>query len=130
METIESMYKEGYSSIEIGEKLGRNPRQIQRIVAKLGLTRDSKERYNNAIKRGRRVYTRLPKEELKQRKQLGIKLRYKVLNAFSFRCVSCGITAREARIEIDHVDGNPSNNEESNLQVLCETCNKGKAYNM
>jgi len=52
------------------------------------------------------------------------------------RCAACGITPRELdkngystprnRLEIDHVDSNPRNNGESNLQLLCPTCNTSK----
>lgn len=128
MDEILGMYKSGMSSIEIGEKLNRNPRQIQRIIAKSGITRDSKARYINAIARGRRVYTKLSPEALKYRKGLPSKLRYTVLSEGGFKCCLCGNTAQTSRIEIDHIDNNPANNSRDNLQVLCNYCNKGKAW--
>ena len=129
--TIESLYKEGLSGVEISEREGINitPRQIQRVIKALGITRSPSERFINAIKRGRRTYTRKPPEQLIRRKQLGVKMRYFILEKYAFRCCSCGNTARDARIEIDHKDNNPSNNIESNLWLLCDVCNKGKYRN-
>lgn len=128
MEEIKSMYLSGLSSIEIAEKIGKSPRQVQRYIASMGIVRDTKERFINAIKRGRMLYTKMPLEQLKQRKYLPMKLRYQILNRDAFKCVQCGNTASEARIQVDHIDGNPSNNSIENLQTLCELCNKGKAY--
>lgn len=90
--------------------------------------RSQSESYRLAIKQGRMKYIKKPIELLKKRKTIPIKLRYKVMNKYKFRCCKCGATAKEDRIQIDHIDDNPSNNNINNLQVLCETCNKGKSY--
>lgn len=57
------------------------------------------------------------------------KTRFVILLRDGFRCVYCGASAPEARLEVDHViprseggwDG------EDNLVTACETCNRGKA---
>ena len=43
-------------------------------------------------------------------------------------CQICGYTADILPLEIDHIDGDATNNDLNNLQVLCTLCNKGKAY--
>lgn len=44
---------------------------------------------------------------------------------FEKRCSTCGITkwcGNEAPLELDHIDGNPKNNELTNLRILCPNC--------
>ena len=41
------------------------------------------------------------------------------------KCQDCGIETwkgKPAPIQMDHTDGNPDNNEESNLRLLCANC--------
>lgn len=57
-------------------------------------------------------------------------LRYEVLKERGARCELCGATAKDQRIEVDHIK--PLSKfwhlrlDKSNLQVLCRDCNKGK----
>lgn len=126
---VKALYLSGLSSLEIAEKESIHPRAVQRIVRRLGITRDAKKRFVNAIKRGRMKYERMPKEQLKQRKGMTIKLRYHILQRDGYRCSQCGNTAKEARIQVDHINNDATDNREENLIALCELCNKGKAYN-
>lgn len=42
-------------------------------------------------------------------------------------CQECGyIPTTRNSMDIDHIDGNPHNNEESNLRLLCHPCNVAK----
>ncbi len=44
---------------------------------------------------------------------------------FEHKCTSCGITEWQGRltpIELDHIDGDKTNNELSNLRLLCPNC--------
>jgi hypothetical protein len=34
----------------------------------------------------------------------------------------------EGQLQVDHIDGNPTNNDESNLQTLCANCHTHKTY--
>jgi hypothetical protein len=34
----------------------------------------------------------------------------------------------DGQLEVDHIDGNPRNNDEENLQTLCSCCHKYKSY--
>lgn len=57
-------------------------------------------------------------------------LRFEVLKEREARCELCGATAKDQRIEVDHIK--PLSKfwhlrlDKSNLQVLCRDCNKGK----
>jgi len=63
------------------------------------------------------------------RKPISKRDRFSVLSRGGFRCAYCGISAREAKIEIDHVVpvSKGGGNELSNLVVACRDCNAGKA---
>jgi ribosomal protein L37E len=44
-------------------------------------------------------------------------------------CELCGFVAVHAsQLDIDHIDGNHSNNDESNLQTLCANCHRLKTH--
>lgn len=57
-------------------------------------------------------------------------LRFEVLRERGARCELCGATAKDQRIEVDHIK--PISKfwhmrlDKDNLQVLCRDCNKGK----
>lgn len=42
-------------------------------------------------------------------------------------CEKCGFVAVDTiQLDVDHIDANPSNNDESNLQTLCANCHRLK----
>jgi 5-methylcytosine-specific restriction endonuclease McrA len=44
-------------------------------------------------------------------------------------CKSCGfVPEHPIQLDVDHIDGNHSNNDESNLQTLCANCHRLKTY--
>jgi 5-methylcytosine-specific restriction endonuclease McrA len=44
-------------------------------------------------------------------------------------CETCGFVAvHSSQLDVDHIDGNNSNNEESNLQTLCANCHRLKTH--
>lgn len=124
---IEKLYREGMSSHEIKDTLGlsQTARSIQRRLRKVGLMRTMSEAFRNAIKRGRVIYTKSPR---RKRKKLQYADRLAILTRDNFRCIYCGNEAKDARLQVDHKDNNPLNNDPLNLQTLCEPCNKGKLY--
>lgn len=69
------------------------------------------------------------KEPRGARKAITEKLRFQVLTRDGFRCKVCGRDAQDGvKLEIDHiipVDWGGTN-DISNLQTLCEECNRGK----
>ena len=62
------------------------------------------------------------------RKEIKPKVRFSILERDKWTCQTCGATAPEVKLEVDHrvpvVAG--GGNEESNLWTLCESCNRGK----
>ena len=48
-------------------------------------------------------------------------------NIIKTKCELCGFVAVDkVQLDIDHIDGDKTNNEESNLQVLCANCHRLK----
>ena len=44
-------------------------------------------------------------------------------------CEECGFIAKhQMQLDIDHIDGNHKNEDESNLQTLCANCHRLKTY--
>ena len=127
-EKIKSLYLDGLSAQEIKDNLGLKVsiRQLQRWLKDWGIIRTKADSFRNAVKRGRVKYRTNPNKI--KRNTLRKKLRFQILIRDNFACVLCGNTAKESRIEVDHIDNNKNNNIESNLQTLCEDCNKGKGY--
>src|ERR1035437_3227297 len=129
-ERIVKEYQANTCAKELSVKYDLTERHIQRIVTLAGASRTRSESYILAIQQGRMKYAHKPEHLKVKRKTIGLKLRFEVLNRDNFKCVLCGRTAQQAhRIEIDHIDNDPSNNVINNLQTLCDLCNKGKAYN-
>lgn len=50
------------------------------------------------------------------------KLRQKILLRDDFTCRYCGFKAEKYQI-VHHIDGNPNNNREDNLEAICPMCN-------
>lgn len=44
-------------------------------------------------------------------------------------CQACGFKAtHKCQLDLDHIDGNHSNNDPTNLQTLCANCHRLKTY--
>ena len=50
------------------------------------------------------------------------KLRWNILKRDNYTCQYCGFRAEKWQI-VHHIDGNPNNNEETNLETICSMCN-------
>lgn len=62
------------------------------------------------------------------RKPISAQLRYLILERDRFTCQSCGASAPNATLHVDHVTAvaNGGGNDPSNLRAICITCNIGK----
>lgn len=49
-------------------------------------------------------------------------LRKKILERDNFTCAYCEYKSDKYQI-VDHIDGNPENNSDNNMQVICQMCN-------
>ena len=49
-------------------------------------------------------------------------LRLNILLRGNYTCAYCGYKSEKYQIA-DHIDGDPENNDEKNLQVICQMCN-------
>ncbi len=64
----------------------------------------------------------------RNRKPIPGSLRYKILARAKGCCEACGISSDERALDIDHIlpKNQGGSNDETNLQVLCYQCNRGK----
>lgn len=61
------------------------------------------------------IFQETSKEEWKR-------IRQKILERDDYACQYCGFKAEKWQI-VHHIDGNPNNNREQNLMVVCQMCN-------
>jgi len=125
--SIARLYASGDFTVEyIAKTYGLSLRQIQRIATKFGVIRTQAEA--NRVAAPLKHYHHIPAELKVKRKQLSQKTRFQVISGHPF-CTVCGMRPGDGiRLEVDHIDENPANNELSNLQVLCGKCNAGKSH--
>ena len=121
---IVALYKGASMTTEaIAARFNVSPRQVQRIA--------KKHRVNRTIARSNKLmakykdYSSLRVAVKAGRKHLSRKQRYAVLSSQPW-CSTCGARPPEVALQVDHIDGDATNNVESNLHVLCILCNQGK----
>ena len=49
-------------------------------------------------------------------------IRHRILQRDKYKCAYCGYWAKKFQI-VDHIDGDPENNSDDNLQIVCQMCN-------
>ena len=129
---IASLYASKMSCYEIAEnfmskyQIKVSARNISDYVAKSGLTRTCQEAKIIAIAGGRMIYKRISPEEKQKRKQINPATRITVLERDGRHCQICGATAADNyRLELHHINFDPTDNYPCNLQTLCNLCHKG-----
>jgi 5-methylcytosine-specific restriction endonuclease McrA len=125
--SIAQMYQTGnYTTEYIAKSYDISIRQVQRIAKKLGVIRTQAEA--NKIAAPLKHYHHVPEHLKVKRKHISQRTRFEVISNHLF-CSTCGLTVKDGiRLEVDHIDENPTNNDLSNLQVLCNNCNQGKSH--
>ena len=68
------------------------------------------------------------KTSKKRSRYISASTRVDVLRRDNYRCVFCGVSAKKAELQIDHIIpfSKSGSNEMDNLQTLCIDCNRGK----
>lgn len=125
-----NLYVSGKYKVEdIAKRYGLTPRSVQRIMKKMGVVRTHAEAQKVAAPL--KNYYRMPehlKATRKKRKSLDNRVRLALVREQPY-CTYCGARPADGiRLEVDHVDNDPTNNALSNLQVLCGPCNRGKSH--
>lgn len=111
------------------KKYGVSVRTIERVVRKHGVVRTVAQA-NKATAHLKDYSSMRVSEDMRvKRTTIPLKTRYEIMMEHKF-CAVCGSTQEILPLQIDHIDNNPTNNDRSNLQVLCQLCNKGKYCSM
>lgn len=125
-ENIIKDYLEAKTTVEkIALKYEVTPRSIQRIVKASGLSRTIAEANKISAKYKNYEALKIPPHLKAKRKTLPVKVRYQMIKAQPW-CSLCKNTGLDCPLQIDHKDGDATNNDTTNLQVLCMLCNYGK----
>lgn len=126
---IVALYISGnYTTQQIANNYHITPKSVQRVVKLAGVIRTQAEA--NKVAAPLKDYSRhrIPPELRVKRKQLSLKKRTQILIAHPY-CVVCGSRPDDGvRLEVDHIDNDPANNADDNLQVLCMKCNQSKSH--
>jgi hypothetical protein len=111
----------------LAEEFGITTRTIQRLAEKLGVSNQvsKADRQATAWKTSPalKADSILRSQNKRKRITIPLRVRFEVLQSQKI-CQLCG-AGKESRLQIDHIDENPSNNNINNLRVLCDDCNLG-----
>lgn len=126
-QSIIDLYKTArFTTEHIARTYGLTTRSVQRMLRDKGAIRTQAE--SNKLMAPLKRYHRMPRHLKVQRKHISQKVRYATIKAHPY-CTDCGARPDDGiRLEVDHIDENPTNNALDNLQVLCQPCNLGKSH--
>jgi len=65
---------------------------------------------------------RNPRQTKKLKEEAWQQLRKKILERDNYTCAYCGYKSEKYQI-VDHINGDPENNNDNNLQIVCQMCN-------
>lgn len=113
---------------DIAKKYGVTTRTIQRWAGDMGIVRELRTAQSlSSLYRDYASVSRKLKLGI-VRTPLPAGVRARMLEEHPY-CAMCGATTADGvRLEIDHIDNDPSNHDPDNLQVLCSHCNIGKFH--
>jgi len=66
---------------------------------------------------------RTPEDQRFMKRKEWREIRQMILERNNYTCQYCGIQRKE-HMQINHVDGNPKNHSDDNLEVICSSCHK------
>lgn len=114
---------------EIAAMSGVTARTVERWAAKAGIVRELQTAQSMSARY--RDYVSVSSKQklnINKRKPIRPAVRSLLLETYPY-CMQCGITPEQGvRLEIDHINNDPSDNRMENLQVLCRSCNMGKFH--
>lgn len=126
VEDILNHYKNVTMTVtDLAIKWGTTPRSIQRLVKQHGIVRTVAEANKATSHLKDYSALRIPDHLKAKRIILKQSVRYAILSAQPW-CTVCGRRPHEVALQVDHIDGDATHNDKSNLQVLCINCNQGK----
>lgn len=123
---IEQWIKEGKSKAFMAKELGCNPKTINPLLERLGLTYKGNQSGKGTVKPKSNKMSLV--EYLKNSKDIqSNKVKKKLLDEHykEYKCECCGRKTwlgKPIPLELHHIDGNRNNNVLSNYQLLCPNC--------
>lgn len=110
----------------------KKPNPLQKLVR--GFIKESIEDVNKSKSKTYKTNKHRKKKsqssnKKKRSRYISSTVRYAVLHRDNFRCVACGITSKNAELQLDHIIpfSKGGSNQIDNLQTLCVDCNRGKS---
>ena len=86
----------------------------------------AKSKYDYDDQQRRAKETKIMKSWDRPYKAMGREaLKKRILHESNYKCDCCGISdwqGKSITLEMDHIDGNPQNNDRENLRILCPNC--------
>ena len=125
-EEIQQWIAEGQSKAFMARQLGCNPKTINPVLEKLGLSYEG-NRGSKGLSKSNGHELPLLEYLAKSKDIQSNKVRKKLLNEGykEHRCECCGLTEwlnEPIPLELHHIDGDHNHNELSNYQLLCPNC--------
>lgn len=114
--------------IEANTNQSMSPRSIQRVMESRGINRNVGDAFRNAAKKGRVKWAYKDPKMKVRRHGVSKGRRYRLMSRDGFRCQLCGVGAKDALLELDHIVPlcKGGSNDDANIRTLCYECNIGK----
>ena len=86
----------------------------------------AKSKYDYDDQQRRAKETKIKKSWSRPYEEMGRDaLKKRILHESNYKCECCGISdwqGKSITLDMDHIDGNPQNNDRTNLRILCPNC--------